>query len=375
MRVVGGSEPGALEAAVSAFAPGEPLLGAERHGSGHIHETWIARSGTAGAARRRLLQRLNTVVFPEPGLLMENLVRVTAHLREKLRSGGGDPGRRCLCPLRTASGGWLFADEDGGLWRAFEFVEDARSLDAVEGPRQALEAARAFGAFAAQLADLPGPPLRETIPRFHDLGRRVAAFETALRADARGRAGALREEVRGLRHALASLERALPAARLAALPRRIAHHDCKLNNLLLDARSGEALCVIDLDTVMPGTLLSDFGSLVRTATCRAAEDERELEKIDFDLELFEALARGYLAGAGELLGEAERDALACAGALLTLLDASRFLTDHLAGDVYFRVHREGQNLDRARAQLRLAERMLEREREAAAVVERLARGR
>jgi hypothetical protein len=373
--VGGGSELGPLEGAASAFAPGEPLLDVTRHGSGHIHETWIARAAAAGAARRLLLQRLNTAVFPDPGALMENLVRVTAHLREKLRSRGIDVQRRCPCPLRTGAGGWIHADPDGGLWRAFAFVENARSADTVEGPLQAFEAARAFGAFAAQLSDLPGPPLRETIPHFHDLGRRVSAFDAALRADACGRAGAVGEEVRSLRRALAALERALPARRLAALPRRIAHHDCKLNNLLLDARTGEALCVIDLDTVMPGTLLSDFGGLVRTATCRAAEDERELEKIDVDLELFEALARGYLAGAGALLGEAERDALASAGALLTLLDATRFLTDHLSGDVYFRVHREGHNLDRARAQLRLAERMLEREPEAAALVARLARGR
>jgi hypothetical protein len=371
--VTGESERGALEGVAAAFAPGEPLLDATRHGSGHIHETWVACSGAASAPRRRLLQRLNTAIFPAPEALMANLVRVTEHLRAKLRPG--DAERRCLRPLRSAAGGWLHADADGGLWRAFAFVEDARSVDSVEGPAQGLEAARAFGAFAAQLADLPGPPLHETIPHFHDLGRRVAAFEAALRSDACGRAGAVREEARALRHALAALERVLPAARLAALPRRVAHHDCKLNNLLLDVRTGEALCVIDLDTVMPGTLLSDFGGLVRTATCRAAEDERELEKIHFDLELFEALARGYLAGTGGLLGEPERGALASAGALLTLLDATRFLTDHLAGDVYFRVHREGHNLDRARAQLRLAERMLERERDAAAVVERLARPR
>jgi Ser/Thr protein kinase RdoA (MazF antagonist) len=276
-----------------------------------------------------------------------------------------------VVPTRTGSA--LHADREGGAWRAFDFVEGTRSVDAVESPDQAFEAARAFGGFAAQLADLPGPRLHDSIPHFHDLPRRVAALERGLEEDSRGRARSVDQETHSLRVALGVLEGRLPHSVFAGLPRRIAHHDCKLNNLLLDARSGEALCVIDLDTVMEGSLLSDFGGLVRTATCRAAEDERDLDQIDFDQGLFEALAAGYLEGTSGLLVAEERGALHAAGTLLTLLDATRFLTDHLQGDVYFRIQREGQNLDRARAQLRLAERMLERCDEMAALVDGLPR--
>ena len=212
--------------------------------------------------------------------------------------------------------------------------------------------------------------MRELQARVKALFRRVEAFEAALRSDACGRALAAGIEVEELRRRIADLQRELAALEVAALPRRVVHHDCKLNNLLFDRVSGEALCVIDLDTVMEGNLLSDFGELVRTASCRAAEDERDLARVQFDLALFEALARGYLAGFGRLLTEHERRALPVAGRLFSLMNAARFLTDHLTGDVYFRIRREGHNLDRARAQLRLAERMLEHAGRAQEIVER-----
>jgi Ser/Thr protein kinase RdoA (MazF antagonist) len=261
-------------------------------------------------------------------------------------------------------------DAAGGFWRTFRFVEDARGFDAIESPVQAFEAARAFGTFAAMLADLPPPPLHATIPHFHDLGRRVEAFEAAVRGDACGRAGAARVEVEALRRRVGELELELAALDVMALPRRVVHHDCKLNNLLFDREGREALCVIDLDTVMEGNLLSDFGELVRTATCRAPEDERDLARVNFDLALFEPLARGYVAGTGRLLTQQERRALPVAGRLFGLMNAVRVHTDHLKGDVYYRIHREGHNLDRARAQLRLADRMLEHADQAREIVER-----
>jgi Ser/Thr protein kinase RdoA (MazF antagonist) len=224
------------------------------------------------------------------------------------------------------------------------------------------------------LADLPPPPLHATIPHFHDLGQRAEDFEAVLRSDTCGRAMAAGVEIEALRSHVGQLERELTALEVAALPRRVVHHDCKLNNLLFDRESGEALCVIDLDTVMEGNLLSDFGELVRTGTCRAPEDERDLARVHFDLTLFEALARGYLAGIGSLLSEHERRALSVAGRLFSLMNAMRFLTDHLTGDVYFRIRREGHNLDRTRAQLRLAERMLEHADQAREIVERAAPG-
>jgi Ser/Thr protein kinase RdoA (MazF antagonist) len=365
-----GEEGRSLAQVAGAFAVEGVFAGAEPHGSGHIHETHLARYAGPAGLRRCILQRLDTQIFSDPAALMENLLRVTGHLRAKLEARGvADAERRCLGPIPTRRGNLLHWDAAGGAWRAFRFVEGSCSLQAVRGPEQAAAAARAFGAFAADLADLGAPRLRDTIPHFHDLARRRAALEQVLASDPHRRARATRAELAGLRAALARLEERFPLAQREALPRRVAHHDCKLDNLLFDARTQEALCVIDLDTVMEGTLVSDFGELVRTTACRAAEDERDLARIDFDLALFAALARGYLEGAGPLLGSAERRALPFAGALLALMNALRFLTDHLAGDGYFRIHRPGHNLDRARAQLRLAECMLARADEACEIVE------
>ncbi len=350
-----------------AFAGGGRLLGVEPLGSGHIHATHLVQVESTSGPRRLVLQRLNTRIFRDAEGVMENLLRVTRHLQSKLaRAGAAEAERECLCALTTGAGDALVRDAAGGVWRAFRFVEGTRSVDRVEGPEQAREAARAFGGFVAALRDLPGPRLRETIPHFHDMPRRVAALEEAVRSDACGRSGPAHDVLDRLRDALARLDAALPEAQVRGLPRRVVHHDCKLNNLLLDERSGRALCVIDLDTVMEGTVLSDFGELARTASCRAGEDERDLSRVAVDLELFRALAAGYLEALGPWLEPAELRALPWAGTLLTLMNAVRFLTDHLAGDVYFPVHREGHNLERARAQLRLAETMLENQ---AALVE------
>jgi Ser/Thr protein kinase RdoA (MazF antagonist) len=360
-----------LRAVGAAFATEGTYQGAERHGRGHIHQTFVARYASAGGPLRLLHQRLNTQVFRDPEALMENLVRVTSHLRQKLRERElPESERRCLQLVAAHDGRPFHVDARGGVWRTFRFVEGTRGFDAIERSDQAFEAARAFGAFAEMLADLPPPPLHATIPHFHDLGRRVEAFEAAVHSDACGRVASAGAEVETLRRCIADLERELAALEVAALPRRVVHHDCKLNNLLFDRVSGEALCVIDLDTVMEGNLLSDFGELVRTGTCRAPEDERDLNRVHFDLALFEALARGYLAGIGGLLTEHERRALPVAGRLFSLMNAVRFLTDHLTGDVYFRIRREGHNLDRARAQLRLAERMLVHADRAREIVER-----
>jgi Ser/Thr protein kinase RdoA (MazF antagonist) len=347
--------PGDLAAA---FSIDGRCLDCARHGSGHIHESFAASYDDGRGVVRYLHQRLNTRIFRDPVRLMENVARVTDHLRAKLVAD--DPARRCLT-LRPARDGRPFhVASDGSHWRTFHFIEGTRSFDEVASPEQAGEAARAFGEFAALLADLPRPPLAITIPHFHDLARYLAHFERAVRIDAVGRAQAAAPEIASARGAAARVGAELRACRLDDLPLRIAHNDCKLNNLLFDARGERALCVIDLDTVMPGRLTSDFGSLVRSAATTAAEDERDLARVDFDLERFAALLRGYLEGAGALLTPPERSALAVAGPEQTLENAVRFLADHLTGDEYFRVRREAHNLDRARAQLRLLERMLER---------------
>lgn len=350
-----------LRAVGERFAIPGRFRGALPLGRGHIHETFAASWECDGDRVRYVHQRINTRVFPDPALVMDNIARVTTHLRAALaRRGVRDLERRVLTLVPARDGAPLWIAPDGSVWRTFLLIEGTLTRETVAGPAQAFQAARAFAAFAGLLSDLPAPPLAVTIPGFHDLGRRFADFETAVANDPGGRAARVRPEIEATRVACSDVRRLLAAADPGAAPRRVMHHDCKLNNLLLDAQTGEALCVIDLDTAMEGSVLSDFGELVRTATSRSPEDEPQLETIAFDLELFEALARGYVAGAADWLSEPEGRLLPLAGPTLGLMNAIRFLTDFLLGDVYFRVHHEAQNLDRHRAQLRLATLMLER---------------
>jgi len=344
--------PGSAAAeAARAFAPEGAALRLARLGRGHIHDTFAVEID-GPKARPLVLQRLNTHVFPDPAAVMQNLVRIASHLLDWSRQQGlSHPERRALPPLRTRSGLLLHRDAEGGVWRALPLIERSRSVAFPESPAQAHAAARAFGAFAAALAELPGPPLAVVIPRFHDLPGRCLALREAARADRAGRAAEVRAE---LDAALRAAERLAEVAQ-APLPRVPVHNDCKLDNLLFDAESGEALCVVDLDTCMEGTRLFDFGELARTASCPFAEDEIAQGGLRVEPALLEALARGYRAGAGAGLADAELRALPRAGALMALENAVRFLTDHLDGDRYFRTERADHNLLRCRAQLRRSE--------------------
>jgi len=341
------------------FEIGGEVLETAPLGGGHIHETLAATVLHGADAGRYVFQRVNEDVFRDAEGLMRNLVRLTEHLRAKLRERAETDSRRCLSLVPALAGGYAVRDAEGALWRVFVFIEGAHPAP-VGGGRtaEAREAARAFGAFAADCADLSTAELVETIPGFHDLAGRGAALEQAVNTDPCGRVGTSESEITLAREALEAVHTALRAGGAEALPRRVVHNDCKLDNVMLDDASGEGLCVIDLDTTMAGTLLCDFGAIARTGTCQAAEDERDLDRIIFDAGRFASLASGYLEGIGDLV-DAERDNLWLAGPLMTLEDAVRFLTDHLTGDTYYRIHREGHNLDRARAQLRLFSRMWE----------------
>jgi hypothetical protein len=354
-------------------APGECVAVAPL-GRGHIHDTFVATWRTPGGTQRVVHQRLNTAVFRDPDGMMQTWLRVTEHVRAALaRAGAADLERRCLRAIPARSGAPLHHDDRGAPWRALAFIEDARSCDVPESPAQAAEAARAFGAFAAQLAGMDPATVPESIPRFHDFAHRVANLEAAVRADAHARAAAVAAELDRARRLAADVGAALSREGAADLPRRVVHNDCKLNNVLFDTRTGAALCVIDLDTVMPGSVLADFGDLGRTAACAAPEDERDLARVVVDERLYEAILRGYLAGAAPLLTPVETALLPFAGPLIALETGIRFLTDHVAGDVYFRIHRPGQNLDRARVQLRLTEQLLAGVDAARRFVERCAR--
>ena len=338
------------------------LVSAVRWGSGHINDTFAALFDGPSGPFRLVLQRLNRHVFPEPEKVMANASAVTRHLRARLAaSGARDAHRRSLRLVPTRDGADFLLDGAGEPWRAWHFVERARSVDVVEDPRTAFEAARAFGEFQRLLLDYDGPPLVETLPLFHHTPTRFRRMQASAVADAAGRAHGAAAEVdfalarEPLSRLLVSLQEAGDA------PLRATHNDTKVNNVLLDDATGEALCVIDLDTVMPGLSLYDFGDLVRTAASPSAEDERDLSKVGVRDDLFAALVRGYLSSAGGFLTRAERESLVGAAKVIVFTIGLRFLTDHLDGDVYFRVHREGHNLDRARTQFALLRSLEERE--------------
>ena len=332
------------------FAVEGTLEGVAPYGSGHINDSYCAVFEQGTRRERYLLQRINTHVFQDPAALMENIERVTTHLAGK-GSGGPDGGKRMLTLVRSHDGRAWRMDPDGEFWRMYRFIEGARSYDVVESATQAYEAARAFGEFQRMLTDLPAPQLHETIPGFHNTPQRLEALKRAVEADVLGRAEAAKREI-GFALERESVTRLLVEA---GLPERVTHNDTKINNVLLDERTGEGVCVIDLETVMPGLAPFDFGDMVRTMTCRAAEDERDLFLVRMEMGMFEALARGYLSMAGGFLTGAEKEKLAEAGRVITLEQGIRFLADYLEGDKYFKVHRAGQNLDRARAQFRLVE--------------------
>lgn len=323
-------------------------------GSGHINDTYAATYRDGRGTRRFVHQRINHEIFRDPAAMMENIVRVTEHLRAAMAGRHGrDPDRECLNLIRTRDGATHHVDRGGNYWRTYVLIENTRSLDVVETPEQAREAARAFGRFQQGLAGLAGPRLHETIPDFHHTPKRMDALRAVIERDPHGRAAGARAEI-GFALAREPLTRVLLDEHHAGrMPERVTHNDTKINNVLLDAHSGRGLCVIDLDTVMPGLALYDFGDMVRTATSPAAEDERDLSQVGLRAAFFEALVDGYLETAGPSLSPSERALLPEAGMLITFETGIRFLADHLAGDTYFRIHRPGHNLDRCRTQFAL----------------------
>lgn len=346
-----------FRAVSAAFQIWGDFVSAEPYGSGHINETYQLTLNLAGTPVHYLLQRINSTIFTRPGRVMENILRVTAHLRA---TAGADPdaSRRTITVVPARDGQPFHRDPDGNWWRLYLFIENARTYDVIESPAQAFEAARAFARFQNQLADLPAPRLFETIPNFHNTLVRLEALDAAIAADAHNRAAGAADAVAFVNDRRGQCGRLL--ARLAAgeLPERITHNDTKINNVMLDDATGHGICVIDLDTVMPGLALYDFGDMVRSATASAPEDEQDLTKVFSRPDMFGALARGYLSEAA-FLTPAEREELVFSARLITLTIGIRFLTDYLCGDTYFRTHRPGQNLDRCRMQFQMVRSMEE----------------
>ncbi len=352
------------------------FTGGEPYGSGHINDTFAVTYDQGGTRVRYIFQRLNSRVFRDPEGLMDNVARVCRHTAAKVERDAppGDVNRRALTMVEAGDGKPFWVDDAGDYWRAYFFIEHASTHDVITSPAQAREAARAFGRFQSMLADFPADSLRETIPDFHHTRKRVEALRRAVGEDRGGRAKDAGPELEFAlsREELAGILLDLHAA--GEMPARVTHNDTKLNNVMLDNATGEGVCVIDLDTVMPGLSLYDFGDMVRTAVSPAAEDERDLAKVAVRPEFFEALAGGFLSSAGSVLRPVEREHLVTAGKLLTYENGIRFLTDYLLGDVYFRVKRPGHNLDRCRTQFALLRELERRENELGRMVKDIPAG-
>lgn len=336
------------------------FLSALPYGSGHINDTYAAVYNGDVAPVRYIVQRINHNVFKQPVPLMENVERVTAYARGKLiEQGCDDIDRRVLTLIPARDGCSYYVDGDGNTWRVYVFIEQAQTYDQIEKPSQAYEAAKAFGEFTKLLRDLPAPRLTETIPAFHDTRSRFDVLTAAIDADSHNRAAQVKPEIEFALESESMVDVLLDLHQRGEIPERITHNDTKLNNVMLDDVSGEGICVIDLDTVMPGLALYDFGDMVRTAARPTPEDEQDLSKVTAAVEMFEAVTRGYLEAAGDVLTPAEVDHLAFSARLITFETGIRFLADYLHGDIYFKTHSERHNIDRTRVQFRMVKSLTE----------------
>lgn len=362
-----------LNEVLSAFTFPETLLGAVRYGQGHINDTFcVICQPREGDCVRFILQGLSSAAFPHPEELMENFAGITAFLREKILSSGGDPARETLSLVKTRDGKDFYRDSTGKVWRLMPFVENTDCFQSAT-PELFEASARTFGRFQYMLQDYPAATLHETIARFHDTENRYEKFIAALEADKLGRAGDVQPEIRFVLDRKADCSVALQALREGRLPLRVTHNDTKLNNILIDRDTHEGICVIDLDTTMPGLSINDFGDSIRFGANHCREDEKDLGKVSFDIGLYEVFTRGFLEGAQGSLTEEELKYLPWGARLMTLECGIRFLTDYLEGDHYFHIQYPEQNLDRCRTQFKLVKDM-ERQFDAmSAVVEKYAK--
>ena len=332
------------------------ILHAETLKIGHINETYTATYDQGGTRVRYIHQKINRNVFKNPVAVMKNVMRVTTHIRKKQESRGvRDATRRSLVVIPTRDGRSFYQNGDQEVWRTFVFVEGVETYEAVQSPEQAFQAGRAFGEFQYLLVDLPGERLVETIPSFHHTRRRFLALQQAIEKDHYNRAKDAKTEIDfALKHE-PIVDVILDAMAKGRIPERVTHNDTKFNNVMLDVLTGEAMCIVDLDTVMPGCALYDFGDMVRTTTSPTLEDEPDLSKVKMQMPMFKKLADGYLSTAGQFLTKPEKALIAFSGKLITFEIGIRFLTDFLSGDTYFRIHRPAHNLDRCRTQFKLVE--------------------
>ena len=361
-----------IKSVAAHFAFSGTLANVKELTAGNINVTYRLTYVREGLPHQYIIQRINTGAFKDPVSLMDNVGKVTAHIRTSYQAEGINPDRRVLTFVPADNGTLLYTDPEGGAWRAYHYVDGVTAYDQIESSDLFREAGRGFGEFQTRLADFPAAELVETIPGFHNTAHRFGLFLKAVREDAAGRAASVSNEIaffqerKDLAHAIVS-----KLGDPEQLPLRVTHNDTKLNNVLIDNATGKALCVIDLDTVMPGSSLYDYGDAVRYGACTAAEDEPDTSKIGFDMTLFKAFTEGFVSATAGKLTDTEIRLLPLGVKVITYELAMRFLTDYLNGDVYFKTNYEGHNLVRARAQMKLLTVVEERYGEMCAYIEKM----
>ena len=356
--------------ALEQFFPQDGIQSLEPYGSGHINSTFLVVEKDGETEKRYILQKINTSIFQKPEELMENIRNVTEYLRKGIVKNGGDPERETLNIVATAAGESFYSDEEGYCWRVYKFIEDAECYDLVEKSEDFYESAVAFGNFQRLLSDFPANTLHETIPKFHDTYSRYQKFEKSVALDVCGRAEEVQEEIAFVREHLPLAKRLGEMQATGELPLRVTHNDTKLNNIMIDRYTGKGICVIDLDTVMPGLAVNDFGDSIRFGANTAYEDETDLSRVSCSLELFELYAKGFIKGLQGSLTKKELQMLPVGAMTMTFECGMRFLTDYLDGDTYFKIHKEKHNLDRCRCQFKLVRDMEEKKEQLDQIIEK-----
>ncbi len=324
----------------------------EPYGSGHINDTFLVKTEESNKPDY-ILQRINHHIFKNVPKLQDNILRVTSHIRKKLeQTPGANPDRETLTLIPALDGKPYFKDQEGNYWRIYIFIDKNRSYDRVESPAQAYEGGKAFGRFQFLISDLEGEPLYETIPNFHNMDMRLETFFQTVENDPAKRVALAGPEIKFVEERSIEMTKILRLGEEGIIPERITHNDTKFNNVLLD-ENDKRLCVIDLDTVMPGYIHYDFGDSIRTTTNTGNEDEKDLSKVEMDIRLFEAYSKGFLEETKSFLTPVEIENLAFSGKMMTFIIGLRFITDYLDGDNYFKTHHEHHNLQRAKAQFKL----------------------
>ncbi len=337
----------------SQFKVGGEVLSVEPYGNGHINTTYVAVVNVDNVNRRFIMQKINTTVFPRVGELMDNISNVTRFMANIVKDNGGNPEREILTVVPTVDGKTFYTDDKGDNYRLYIFIEGTTALQIVEDPRVFEGAGCAFGGFVSVLNAYPASSLYEVIYNFHNTASRFQNFINAVDADKVARADSVRHEIDFVLRRAGICDKIVNMLADKSLPLRVTHNDTKLNNVLLDDKTGEPVCVIDLDTIMPGSLLYDFGDAIRSGCNTGLEDEPDLSKVSFDINLYESFAKGYLAAIGASITIAERDMLAFGSILMTFECGMRFLTDYLDGDNYFKIHHPMHNIDRCRTQFKM----------------------